>query len=137
MYEGAKRNLTMLIDTHFSRFSLKIIGKEIAQVCWDLKDGVAQYATMQHVRIYLIKFVFTLHNFLRALDENGGVCNLKAYDVIWSVELNSNDPLKDYGKRDEIILPHEKNMRCIIQTQQICKYCASDEALRDPQWRMY
>ena len=137
LYEGIMRNLSLLIDTHSSRFSLKRVGKEIAQTCWDLKDGVAQYSIMQHAQIYLHKFVFTPHNILRALDENGGVCNLKTYDVIWSVELKSNDPLKYYGKCDKIILPLKKNTQCIIQTQQICKYCASNEALHNPQWRMH
>ena len=77
LYEGITRNLSMLIDTQFSRCSLKRVGKEIAQACWNLKDGIAQYSIMQHAQIYLRNFVFTPHNIFRALDENGGVCNLR------------------------------------------------------------
>lgn len=35
---------------------------------------------------------------------------MKAYDVIWSVEIKAKDPLKDYGKRNKTILPHEKKI---------------------------
>ena len=95
LYDGLTRAFTTVVDTYYSRCSPKTIGKEVAWACWDFKAGVAQFFTMRHAREYLKKYVFTPQNILSALDYNGGVCNLKAYDVIRSVEIKAKDPLKE------------------------------------------
>ena len=92
------------------RYSPARVGKNVADACWDLMDGVDQFALMKKGRTYLRENVFTPQAILRRIDMAGGVCNLKAYEIIRSVEILSTDPLKS-SKRDSSILPHEKKIR--------------------------
>ena len=64
--------------------------------------------------------MYTPQAVLRALDMAGGVCNLKAYEVIWKIEFLSRDPLHDF-KRNSTVLPHEWKIKAA--SKRMNEYC--------------
>ena len=77
-------------------------------MAWKIRGGAAQFKILQHTRSYLCAFVYTPQAILKAMDMagGGGVCNMKAYNIIRKIETESRDPLHDY-KQDSTVLPHE------------------------------
>ena len=61
-------------------------------MAWSVQEGIAQFEILRHARSYLRAFVYTPQAVLRALDMAGGVCNLKAYEVIQKTEFLSRGP---------------------------------------------
>ena len=67
----------------------------IANTCWNIREGVAQFEMMKISQSYLQTHVFSPQNVLCALDIAGGVCNLSAFQVIRNIETWVNDPLQN------------------------------------------
>ena len=101
---------SVLNSTKYCRLGAKKVAAAINDACWCVKNGVARKENIKRARKYLRGFVFTPQNVLKALDLAGGVCNLKAYTVIRSVELVSKDPYK-FDVNNDSVLPHEWRVR--------------------------
>ena len=102
--------MTSVINKCFKHTSPAKLGKSIADICWYISDGIAQINVLQYARSYLHMHVYTPANILKAMDMAGGVCNLVAYKILYSVEHLSRDPLLD-NRKNCYVLPHEWKIR--------------------------
>ena len=112
--DGVRDAMEFLISNFYPRYCPRRLGVEIAKCCWEFRDGIAQFSLLGHAMQYMKEYVYTPQNIVQALDNNGGVCNLRAYEVIRSVEITTEHPLKDYGKRNKTMLPNEKKIRLAL-----------------------
>ena len=62
---------------------------------------------MNRARKYIRKNIYTPQAALSALDLAGGICSLKAYQIIYMIDNLLKDPLKEKSRRDNTLLPHE------------------------------
>ena len=70
------------------------------------------------------------------MDVAGGVCNLKAYDIIRKIEKDSKDPHHDY-KQDSTVIPHKwKVWAASTQMNNYCQKNLTYETLSHQAWRM-
>ena len=121
MADGIKCAVESVLNRFYSRFGPRKVGEAIADACWSVRDGVARIGIMEKARSYLRKHVFNPQSILKAMDLAGGTCNLKAYDVIRSVETLANEPYKYRGSHRNSLLPHECHVwEASKKVHQIC-----------------
>ena len=91
---GIGDTIAHLIASYYGKLSKARVGREIADACWTILGGVAQYQLMRHARRYYQQYVFTSQAISAAMDMAGGTCNYRAYKVVQLVEVNAQDPHK-------------------------------------------
>ena len=118
--EGIETAINYIVNNFFASQAASTVGKIIGDVAWKIRGGAAQFKIMQHARSYLRAFVYTPQAVLKAMDMAGGICNMKAYDIIRKIETESRDRLHDY-KQDSSVLPHEWKVRAA--SKRMNQYC--------------
>ena len=98
------------MENYFRRLSKGRVGREIADACWSILGGVAQFQLMRFACRYYREHIFTPQAISAAMDMAGGTCNYRAYEVVRMVEVDAQDPLKE-KKRDVYIFPNERFIR--------------------------
>ena len=119
LLEGITDSITAVVDKFYWRTGAKKLGKAISNVCWNIKDRVAQRKIMLTTRTYIRDVVYTPQAVLAALDIVGGICSRQAYQVIYAIELMSKDPYKT--RKRNMVLLHEWRVR--EATKKLHKYC--------------
>ena len=81
--------------------------------------GIVRQGIVKKARIYLRENVYTPQAVLSSLDLAGGICSLKAYHVIYTIDLMCKDPYKT--EKRNTVLPHEWRVR--DEEKKLHKYC--------------
>ena len=109
MAEAIQDGISSVIGIFYAQTGIKKIGKTVSEACWQFREGIARPLMMTRARTYLRANVFTPQAILSALDLAGGVCSLKAYQIIYQIDCMSKDPYK--GGKKNTILPHKWRVR--------------------------
>ena len=94
------------VDIFYKHLSPAKTGYTIANVCWNIRQSIAQFETMKIARTYLQTYVFIPQNILCRFDMTSAVCNLSDFQIICNVENWDNDLLQN-NKPGSTTLPHK------------------------------
>ena len=109
---GIENTINYFVDKYYQNCTTSYIGIAIADSAWAICDGISQFHIMKHAHSYLRAHVYMPQAIVKAMDMAGGICNLKAYQIIHTIETLSKDPLQDYSK-DATALPHKWRVQMV------------------------